>query len=153
MAVHLVRHAHAGSRSDWEGDDRHRPLSERGADQAAWLSRQLVDAGVGRVVSSPFVRCVQTVEPLAATVDVEVEIHDELAEGGDPQRALDLLLSLEADNGVACSHGDLIPVLLRALVGEGMEVEGPLFDKKGSLWVIELEDGRPVRGRYVPAGS
>jgi broad specificity phosphatase PhoE len=153
MAVHLVRHAHAGSRSDWDGDDRRRPLSERGTEQAAWLRRRLGDAGVGRVVSSPFVRCVQTVEPLAADADVVIEVDDALAEGGDPQRAFDLLISLDADDGVACSHGDLIPVLLRALVHAGMEVDGPLLDKKGSLWVIDLEDGRPVRGRYFPPGS
>jgi broad specificity phosphatase PhoE len=153
MPVHLVRHAHAGSRSDWAGDDRHRPLSERGVDQATWLRERLDGAEVGRVISSPFLRCVQTVEPLAATLDVEVEADDALAEGADPQRALDLLLSLDADNGVACSHGDLIPILLRALVHAGMEVDGPLLDKKGSLWVIDLEDGRPVRGRYYPPGS
>jgi broad specificity phosphatase PhoE len=153
MAVHLVRHAHAGSRSDWNGDDRHRPLSDRGADQAEWLRARLGDADVGRVVSSPFLRCVQTVEPLARAVEVEVEPDDALAEGADPQTALELLLSLEADNGVACSHGDLIPVLLRALVAAGMEVDGALLDKKGSLWVIELDDGRPIRGRYVPPGT
>jgi len=153
MPIHLVRHAHAGSRSHWDGDDRLRPLSERGIEQSSWLADTLADRSVRRVVSSPYLRCVQTVEPLAAALGLEVEVDEALGEGADPQRAFDLLLSLAADDGVACSHGDLIPTLLRAFVNDGMAVDGPLLDKKGSLWVLDLEDGRPVRGRYRPPGS
>jgi 8-oxo-dGTP diphosphatase len=61
-----------------------------------------------------------------------------------------VLLSLDATDGVACSHGDLIPPLLRALRDLGMATDDPLVDQKGSLWVIQTEAGRPVQGRYHP---
>ena len=61
MAVLLVRHAKAGSRKDWSGDDRLRPLSKAGHRQAEALVPLLVGYPITRVLSSPFVRCVQTV--------------------------------------------------------------------------------------------
>ena len=153
MPLFLVRHAHAGKRSDWDGDDTARPISERGEAQSASIAKLLADRSVRRIVSSPYVRCVQTVEPLGREVGVAVEADDRLAEGADPDAALELLLALDGDHGVACSHGDLIPPLLRRLVGLGMEVEGPLLDQKGSVWTIHTRDGRPTRGRYTPPST
>jgi phosphohistidine phosphatase SixA len=153
VPIHLVRHAHAGKRSQWASDDRLRPLSERGEREAEWLVGRLAGTPVRRIVSSPFVRCVQTVEPLAAALGLEVEATDALAEHADPEAALELLLSLDQDQGVACSHGDLIPVLLRRLEADGMAVDGPLLDQKGSVWLLETKKGKVRRGRYVPPGS
>ena len=150
MTIFLVRHAHAGKRSDWKGDDTSRPISERGNSQTAAITELLSDRSVRRVVSSPYLRCVQTVGPIAAAAGVEVEIDDRLAEGAGAGAALELLLSLDSDHGVACSHGDLIPALLRRLVSMGMEIEGPLLDQKGSVWTITTNDGHPVQGRYTP---
>ena len=153
MTIHLVRHAHAGKRSEWEGDDRKRPLSPRGEAQSASLVALLGGERVGRVLSSPYVRCVQTVEPLAQKLGVAVEADDRFAEGSDPDVALAALLELAEPGGVACSHGDLIPVLVRRLVADGMAVDGPLLDQKGSTWVLETTGGRITRGRYVPPAS
>jgi 8-oxo-dGTP diphosphatase len=150
VTIYLTRHAHAGKRSLWEGDDRHRPITERGELQSAGLADLLLAKLPGQFVSSPYLRCMQTLEPLAAQLGYEVLADERLAEGADIGAALDLLLSLDKTNGVACSHGDLIPPLLRALCDLGMTVDGPLKDQKGSLWVIETIDGRPVRGTYVP---
>jgi 8-oxo-dGTP diphosphatase len=108
---------------------------------------------VRRIVSSPFLRCVQTVEPLAVARGLEVERTEALAEGADPHAALELLLELEAHAGVACAHGDLVPALLQLLVRRGMEVDVPLLDAKGSVWVLDIEGGEPRRGRYVPPRS
>lgn len=150
MTIFLTRHAHAGKRSLWEGDDRLRPLTERGDAQAAGLADRLESDTPGRLVSSPFLRCMQTLEPLASRLHLDIEAEESLAEGADIGLALDLLLSLDTVNGVACSHGDLIPPLLRALCDRGMHTDGPLLDQKGSLWVIRMEAGRPVHGRYHP---
>ena len=60
------------------------------------------------VVSSPAVRCVQTVEPLAAALGLEVELDDRLAEGGGSSARV----LLEEDGVVACTHGDVIFELL-----------------------------------------
>lgn len=153
VTIYLVRHAHAGKRSEWTGDDAERPISDRGSAQAAAVTDLLGGLDVGHVVSSPSVRCVQTVEPLATKLGLPVEPDARLAEGSDQEAALDLLLDLDARHGVACSHGDLIPPLLRRLVEMGMSVEGPLLGQKGSVWTIRTERGRPVEGRYTPPGA
>lgn len=151
VPIYLVRHAHAGSRSAWEGDDRERPLSSRGRGQAAWLTERLGGEKVRRIVTSPHRRCVETVEPLAAALDREVVVDERLAEGADPQDAAEWLVSLSPKTVVACSHGDLIPKVLRYLAAGDLELEDPLLDAKGSIWVLDGDDarGRPTHGRYV----
>ena len=153
MTIFLVRHAHAGKRSEWDGDDCARPLSARGEDQARGIAELLAGHPVRRIVSSPFLRCLQTVAPLASVVGTTVEGSDDLAEGAHTDQALRLLLALDADDGVACTHGDLIPPLLRELVAMGMEVDGALLDQKGSVWTIHTRTGRPVRGEYTPPSA
>lgn len=150
MAVHLVRHAHAGKRSEWSGEDSERPLSDRGRVQADALVADLAGVAIGRIVSSPYRRCLQTVEPLAEAHGLAVEPDEAFAEGMDGDAAHALLSELDAVDGVACSHGDVLPALLRRLVVNGMETTDPLIVQKGSMWIIEFSDGRPRRGRYVP---
>jgi phosphohistidine phosphatase SixA len=150
VTIFLVRHAHAGKRSEWDGDDSARPLSERGEAQTAAITGLLGDRKVRRVVSSPYVRCVQTVEGLADAAGVDVEVDSRLAEGSDTAPALELLLELDETHGVACTHGDLIPALLQRLVAMGMAVDGPLLDQKGSVWTIRTKGGVPMTGCYTP---
>lgn len=150
MAVHLVRHAHAGKRSEWVGDDAARPLSDRGRMQAEALIGDLADVEIGRIVSSPYVRCVETVRPLADARGLTVEPSEAFIEGIDADAAHALLAELDAVDGVACSHGDVLPALLRRLVVNGMETDDPLVVQKGSMWIVEFSDGRPRHGRYVP---
>ena len=76
----LVRHAWAGSRDDWEGDDRERPLDERGVEQARELVERLAPFTITRILSSPYRRCVETVEPLARARGLEIEQRPELGE-------------------------------------------------------------------------
>ena len=104
----VLRHASAGDRRRWDGDDRLRPLDERGQRQAAELVDELSPLEIRRIVSSPYARCVQTVEPLAEELGLEVELDDRLAEGAG-SAAADLL----RDEGIlACTHGDVIHDLL-----------------------------------------
>ena len=122
MEIHLVRHAHAGSRKAWDDDDRERPLSERGQAQARGVLDDLADVGVDRLWSSSYVRCVQTLDPLADRLGLEVEVVDPLTEGGSGAEALDLLL-YAARSGLtvaACSHGDVIPAVVADMrLGDG----------------------------------
>jgi len=150
VTIFLARHAHAGKRSEWASDDRLRPLSDRGIKQSEGLVAVVSDIVVGRIISSPYVRCMQTVQPLATKFDIAVETSDEFGEGADDEIAYRLLLELNDHDGVACSHGDVIPHLLRRLVADGMDTDGPLIDQKGSTWIIEMRNGRPFHGRYVP---
>jgi 8-oxo-dGTP diphosphatase len=116
----LLRHAAAGDRDDWDGHDRSRPLDARGRRQAAELVELLQPLGVLRVVSSPYTRCVETVEPLAAALGLTVEQDDRLAEGAGGAAAE----LLEEDGVVACTHGDVVERLL----GHGL--------KKGAAVVL-----------------
>ena len=111
----LVRHASAGDRHNWDGDDRLRPLDERGRREAAELVEMLRPLGVRRIVSSPYTRCVETVEPLAAELGLEVELDDRLAEGaGDSAGEL-----LREEGVVACTHGDVVHALLGRSMKKG----------------------------------
>src|SRR6185436_5719102 len=80
VTLFLVRHASAGHRASWEGEQRIRPLDERGRRQALALVDLLEGEPIERILSSPAFRCVQTVEPLAAARGLEIELRDELTE-------------------------------------------------------------------------
>ena len=128
MIVYLIRHTRAGHRESWEGeDDRLRPLDKRGRRQAEALVAQLADRDFARILSSPYVRCVQSVEPLAIARGIPLEPVDALAEGAGKAAALELFRSLEAP-AVACVHGDLPALLLD-------ESEG-----KGATFVLDVSD-------------
>ena len=95
-------------------------------------------------------RCRQTVEPLAARLGLEVEIVDGLIEGSDPDRVLELLASWIDDDVVACSHGDVIPDVVRRLYRRGMRVDGEGGWEKGGTWVLSGSRGDIQRGEYIP---
>jgi phosphohistidine phosphatase SixA len=146
----LIRHAKAGSRSDWKGDDRLRPLSGPGRRQAQAMVDQLTGYGVERILSSPFLRCVQTVEPLGQTLGLPVEVVEALAEGR-PRKALAMVRSLVDGPGVAlCTHGDIVPEVVQALAEEdGAGFGPPMGWSKGSTWVLHGAEGRFLGGDYL----
>lgn len=135
MALYLVRHAKAGSRDKWEGDDRERPLTRNGRAQADGLVALFAGSPVTRLVSSPYVRCVQTLEPLARARGLAVELDARLAEGSALVDALALLDELD-DGAVLCSHGDVIPDVIAALERRGTDINGVPDWRKGATWVI-----------------
>jgi 8-oxo-dGTP diphosphatase len=152
VPVYLVRHAHAGSRAAWHGDDVLRPLSTKGSRQADALVERIDCDAVGAVVSSPAQRCVETVLPIAARAGMELTTRKELLEGADPDAAVELLLELAPRTPVLCSHGDLIPKMIRRLVADGMKTKDANISQKASLWVIDVAEGRPIKARYHPPG-
>jgi 8-oxo-(d)GTP phosphatase len=146
---YLVRHAKAGDRSAWTEDDRLRPLSKSGRRQAEALVRAVNGLRVDRILSSPFVRCEQTVRPLALDRGLRVEPVEELAEGAPLDGLLQLIDALEGQVVVACAHGDLIPSAIEHLRALGVPAdEGST--KKASTWMLEREGGAIVRARYLP---
>ena len=149
--VYLVRHAKAGVRELWEGPDERRPISRRGRRQADRLVERFQGLDIERIVSSPFLRCIQTVEPLAGARGLEVEIADELAEGADPERTIGFIRRLDPVPTVLCGHGGEIEAVVWAFEEEGAKVEGTRGLAKGSVWVLEREDGSVVSARYLPA--
>jgi 8-oxo-dGTP diphosphatase len=152
--VYLLRHAHAGDRTQWRGDDSQRPLSEKGWRQAQGLSALLTGVPLKRVLSSPSLRCVQTVEPLANAHGLKVETAEELLEGSDPGETLAFLeeASKEADGPIAAStHGDIVPGVLDLLRSSGAKVDGVSTWPKASTWVLEGADSEGFSAaRYLP---
>ena len=154
MTIYLVRHARAGDRSKWTKPDQLRPLSKAGRRQAAGLVDVVVgDAGTGRkaritdVLSSPYVRCVQTVEPLAEQLGLAVERADALTEGARFKDALPLVEKYADTNAVLCMHGDVLPELLEHFARRGLPLPHDRVEK-GSTWALDFVDGTVTAIRY-----
>ena len=157
---YLVRHGAAGDRHAWHDADELRPLDEEGRRQAEALVALLAEAVIERLLSSPYLRCVQTLEPLAAARGMPVETTPVLAEGAGGAGAVELLSRDEAL--VACGHGDVIEEALDLLAAAGVALEGrprgvpqgagSTFAEtpKGATWVVDLRNGTIVKGVLLP---
>ena len=148
--LYLIRHAKAGVRAQWEGPDEERPLTRRGRKQALRLVERFRGLELGRVLCSPYVRCVQTVEPLAAERGLAREPAAALAEGVPVEEALALLASLDGRPAALCGHGREIQGMIERLALGGTTIRGTGI-AKGSVWVLDREFGRVLSAHYLPA--
>lgn len=154
--VLLVRHASAGDREKWTGDDRERPLDETGWQHAQELVRLLARFEIQQVVSADFARCVQTVAPFADAVGLPIDEDDLFSENGYPaheQEAVHLVRKLgeSLTTTVVCSQGDVIPDLLSRLAREDhVDLPEPLPKKKGSVWSLTFDGPRLFSAEYFP---
>ena len=131
----VVRHAKSVARSDWEGDDRERPLDARGAGRARDLVPVLTAYGVTRVLTSPSVRCLDTIAPYAVSRRIEPRTRRGLSEEGheaEPERAVEHVERLlgRGEPAAVCTHGpvmsDVLGVLADRLHLEGADAVGML---------------------------
>jgi len=132
----LVRHAHAVARGSWDADDPLRPLDALGGARARDLRGVLGAYGVTRVVSSPSVRCVRTVEPYAVSAGLRVRTRAGLSEEGfeaDPSKAPKHLARLleRGEPALLGTHGPVLPTLLDDLA-QRLDL-----DAAGSVEVVE----------------
>jgi len=147
---YVVRHAKAGDRESWSGDDRLRPLTKKGHKQAEQLVTLLEGKRIAAVFSSPYVRCVQTVEPLARANRLEVEHRIELAEGHGLDGAMTFLGNPKLDRAVLSTHGDIVWELVEELVRRRVVKAGDGGYEKGSTWELQLDGAAIVAARYSP---
>ena len=147
--LYLCRHGKAGSRTQWQGDDRARALTEKGRRQAEGLVGAMEGRAIARMVSSGYERCLQSVMPLAEARGLAIERASWLEEGTPPARALEALLGFPGPS-VLGSHGDVIASVVELLIARGVPVEGQRAWKKGSTWVVERDVGLPSLLRYEP---
>lgn len=153
----LVRHAHRdNSRRELDNG-----LDDKGRDQAKALkkffserfSKDAFEGGLW-LVSSPKVRCLETLEPIAKSVERKVDAHPALDEQGGREtaaafeaRVAAFLKEWRASHAaytILCSHGDWLPAALRLLMGVGASF------KKGSWLEIEWDGESPELKWYIP---
>jgi 8-oxo-dGTP pyrophosphatase MutT (NUDIX family)/phosphohistidine phosphatase SixA len=137
----LVRHAKAGARADWSGDDNQRPLSDAGLRQQAALRGLLPLFGPERAYSAPRLRCEQTIAPVAEDLGLTIGMEPQLSEEGywpNPAAGVDRLLHIAAEPGTAlvCSQGGVIPDLVTRLAESGGMTLPEVASKKGSVWTL-----------------
>ncbi|SOJ54298.1 putative 8-oxo-dGTP diphosphatase 1 [Mycobacterium simulans] len=152
--VLVVRHGTAGSKARFSGDDTKRPLDKKGRAQAEALVGQLLAFGATDVYAADRVRCHQTVEPLAAELDVTIRNEPTLTEESyakNPKRGRHRVLRIASQEGtpVICSQGKVIP----DLIAWWCERDGVRPDKarnhKGSTWVLSLSAGRLIAADHI----
>lgn len=144
----VVRHAHAGDRDRWRGDDRLRPLSAKGRRQAQAVVSLLAAERMQRLLSSPYERCMQTFAPASGRLGIPIEPRPELEEGAG---AAIIGLLLSADRPLAaCTHGDVMTELHDHLLAAGL-TDRRGATEKGAAWILEATSGRFTRADYHPA--
>ena len=147
-AVVVLRHAEARSRKAWRGDDRERPLIQRGHTTAHRLVPLLAAYDVSRVVTSGSTRCVQTVAPFAETAGWEVEARRRLSEEDAAAKPVARLVADVLEDGrgtVLCSHRPVLPLVFDAL---GLADPGLA---PGEIAVLHIRKGRVgVLERHLP---
>jgi 8-oxo-dGTP diphosphatase len=152
----LVRHAEAGTRAAFGGQDEHRPLSATGAEQRAALHRLLPLFGPARVYAAPRTRCEQTVSPVAEELRTELHRETVLSEEGyrnNPTAGMQRLLDIVDEPGVAvvCSQGGVIPDLVARLAGSSGLGLHEVPCAKGSVWTLTFQDGTSRSPQLVAA--
>jgi 8-oxo-dGTP pyrophosphatase MutT (NUDIX family)/phosphohistidine phosphatase SixA len=152
-AVALVRHAKAGSRSQWDGDDALRPLSGSGREQAQRLTTLLALFGPDRILSAPPLRCRESVESLAESLGLSIamdELFGEETYVKDPAKTLAHLREIAEQPGVTVvsSQGGVIPGLVGALVtAAGLPGVDPedIRARKASTWLLTFGPDTTLR--------
>jgi phosphohistidine phosphatase SixA len=148
----LVRHAHAGDKRQWKGVDANRPLSERGRQQAEGLAHNLSGLDTPRLISSPYLRCQQTLRPLAGRSRRTIETSRLLAPNARPGELHEFLADPALEGAVLCTHGETLSALIRRWRqkdGVTFSVDGPRLDRslseqnsteKGAAWIVVDDD-------------
>jgi 8-oxo-dGTP diphosphatase len=154
--VLIVRHATAGRKARYKGDDTQRPLDKNGRAQAKSLVPQLMAFGATALFAADRLRCVQTIEPLARKLDLPVTVEPTLTEeayAADPEAARQRLLEITALGGTPaiCSQGRVIPYLIDWWCErDGVEPDRSR-NRKGSTWVLSLSGDRLIAADHLPS--
>jgi phosphohistidine phosphatase SixA/ADP-ribose pyrophosphatase YjhB (NUDIX family) len=144
-----VRHAKAGKRSEWSGNDLQRPLDAAGRAQAERLVDLLTFFAPDRIISAEPARCVQTMQPLADHLGLTLHIDPvfgDIAYSADPEATEDALMALAKPGKVTvvCSQGRTIPGLIDRL-GRGIRSSDT---RKAGVWALSIVDGTIVSTDY-----
>jgi 8-oxo-dGTP pyrophosphatase MutT (NUDIX family) len=152
--VLIVRHAKAGSKQRYKGDDKQRPLDKYGRAQAESLVGTLLAFGARSLYAADRLRCVNTLEPLAEELGVGISVEPGLTEEAywdNRKRARQRVLEIAAAGGtpVICTQGKVIP----DLISWWSQRDGVRPDKsrnfKGSTWILSLHRGKLIQADHL----
>ena len=152
--VIVLRHAKATPRSDWHGgkvvDDGKRPLLPEGKKQAKEIIPLLRAFAPKRVITSPWVRCFNTVQPYAKKYRLTVIERSQLSELGNkkgPRRTKNVVNDVieEGKSAVICSHRPALPTILASL--------SPLAGKDLARWIEEAASLKPAEMIVIQISS
>ncbi len=154
----LLRHASAGQKEGWPAGDSSRPLDAGGVTDALTIARLLACFGPrARALSSPALRCTESLRPYAESFGGTVEAETALAlpgrpgdfssagtNGGDPLADLVRELVQAGRPAVLCLHRENLPKALAAacsaLGASPPELPDPSLPK-GGFWVVHISAG------------
>ena len=145
----ILRHTKALERGDWDDEDSKRTLDEQGLAQSELLIQHLEPFGIGEIYSSNYIRCVQTVTPLAQSRGLKITEIPNLNEETfnlDPERAISFANAVKQDekNILICSHNPVIPTMLRGILNTKLKNKDLIKLEPGDAWIVHR-----VRGEIV----
>jgi 8-oxo-dGTP diphosphatase len=152
----LLRHTKALKRDQWDGDDGDRPLEHVGQIQAAKIPAIYAPYAIERIYSSDAIRCVQTIEVMAAEYGITPIYSSEISEFGfekDSEKALDYALSVMLSDkpSVMCSHNPVLPKLVKKLIGKKNFKRLSAELKPGDSFVLHHRSGEVIAVDWTPA--
>lgn len=145
MMLYIARHAWAGHYGDpppadgaWR-DDSERPLTAEGVERYRRVCTALAERGFApqRVATSPYTRCVQTAELIAAAVgEPPVERLEALAPGAELDHLLSWTDRFAGESVAWVGHNPDVERLTAAMIGDG---HAAVRFAKGSIAAIRFE--------------
>jgi 8-oxo-dGTP diphosphatase len=149
----LVRHARAGKKEQWSGDDALRPLDPVGVGQARRISAVAPCYGPVRIASADLLRCADSVRCVSLQLGVAIDIEPKLgseAYRNDPQATLGWVREQIAAGGTSllCSQGEVIPDLISRLAGAGARQLRRPPSRKGSMWMLSFAGEQLIAADY-----
>lgn len=152
----LLRHAKAVKREDWFGEDSDRPLSHKGELQSAKLASLFPMFSLTETHTSDAQRCLKTVEPIAASLQLTVVRTPILSEDyyeKDDNGAIEYLMQLLKfnRNQLVCSHNPIFNDMLMAFTNHSNFARHLPKLSPADSWVIHHAHSRIVSVDTLPA--
>jgi 8-oxo-dGTP diphosphatase len=145
----ILRHTKALERGDWDDLDSKRTLDEKGILQSEKLLMHFAPFAIDEIYSSDYLRCVQTVTPLADARKLRITEIPNLNEETfdiDPERSISFANAVKQDekNILICSHNPVIPTMLRGILNTKLKNKDLIKLEPGDAWIVHR-----VRGEIV----
>ncbi len=156
FAIIGLRHGKTEPPGTWDGADATRPLTKRGRLQAESVASGIAAYGPRKLISSTAVRCLQTIQPTAELLGLQVTEKAAVSQDGweigeaDVQAVVAKRIA-KGKTAVLCSHGPVLPEIIRQLAYQtNTPLDAPLRSSgelaTGDYTVVHLSQGRPEGG-------